>query len=446
MLDTAAVSQSLTMDPPDALLLGTLTDQQLLQRYTQEGCEDAFTELVRRYLYLVQSTANHTLGDRCLAEEASQSVFIILARKAGTLSSRVILSGWLYRATRYAAANMMKTEQRRREKEEEIVRMQELTTLPSVESCDPATDQITGALAQLGDKDRAAIVLRFFQQKTLREIGDALGSTEEAAKKRVTRAVGRIKMHLATCGCAMTTVAIGTALSERALLANSTVLAEKMAQTALCKGPAPCDPATILLAERTIRSLAWGKAQLWSFGAILFLSLTLGTALFWREYFNATPAATVRLMNDALRRGDGRRFVRCLELPAGNEDEARSVMEKCVEAQGGYRSAILQVFGPNIVIGPLPFDEIPLNKVAVSRGGNDESFSLNDGAAFIFRKVGSGWRWRLFALAQYRSVPETLDVFRLKTQALREVALEVEAHKYQNAGDAYDSYRRRVWK
>jgi RNA polymerase sigma factor (sigma-70 family) len=143
-----------------------LDDHRLLAEFVRRGSEAAFTELVRRYAGSVYSTALRFCSNTHHAEEISQAVFIILARKAGTLSPRVVVSSWLYQTARLTAANFVKGEFRRRRREQEAVMESNLYQFatPAWEQIAPLLDEAMGAL---GETDRNAVVLRYFQNRTL---------------------------------------------------------------------------------------------------------------------------------------------------------------------------------------------------------------------------------------------------------------------------------------
>ena len=167
-----------------------LDDQQLLRRYVADGSEAAFGELVVRYVNLVYSTAlRRAGGDSHLAQDVSQLVFTDLARKARSLSKDVVLAGWLHKATQYATTQMLRSEHRRQRREQEAVAMNELKSesTPDWEQIRPLLDE---ALDRLNQTDRDALLLRFFEQRSLAEVGCALGANEEAARKRVSQ-IGR---------------------------------------------------------------------------------------------------------------------------------------------------------------------------------------------------------------------------------------------------------------
>src|ERR1041385_1850127 len=137
-----------------------MSDSELLERYTQNHSESAFAELVARYVDLVYSAALRQVGhDTHLAQDVAQNVFVDLARKAGSLSDRAVLTGWLYTSTRYAAAMIVRREQRRRAREQEAHAMQELLR----ESSDPTDWDRLGlvldeVMHELNERERDAIL------------------------------------------------------------------------------------------------------------------------------------------------------------------------------------------------------------------------------------------------------------------------------------------------
>ena len=153
-----------------------LDDHELLAEYARTQSEAAFAGLVARYVHLVYSAAARYTGNPHHAEEITQAVFLILAGKAGSLGRNVVLSGWLYQTARLTAANFVKGEIRRQHREQEAY-MQ--STLKEPES--PAWRQIAPlleeAMGSLGEADRNAVVLRYFENKTAREVAvGALGT------------------------------------------------------------------------------------------------------------------------------------------------------------------------------------------------------------------------------------------------------------------------------
>jgi RNA polymerase sigma factor (sigma-70 family) len=212
-----------------------LDDQQLLRRYA-DGSDAAFTELVARYLPLVYSAAlRQTDGAAHLAEDAAQQVFSDLARKSGSLPGGTVLAGWLHRATRFAVRQLLRTERRRQVREEEYCSMKttDPDTDPDWEQVRPWLDE---ALDQMNALDRDALLLRFFEQRSLNEIGTALGSGEEAARKRVVRALERLRELLARRGVTTFVSALSLAMTAKGIQSAPANLAGTIAESSLAAG------------------------------------------------------------------------------------------------------------------------------------------------------------------------------------------------------------------
>jgi RNA polymerase sigma factor (sigma-70 family) len=175
-------------------------DSELLRRYAQTRSEDAFAELVRRHVNLVYSAALRQVnGDVHLAQDVAQTVFTDLARKAGSLARRASLTGWLYTSAYFAAAKMVRTEKRRRDREDKFMREPISETAPGAdwEKLRPVLDDV---LHELKESDRDAILLRYFENRPYAEVGTKLGLNENAARMRVDRALEKLRAVFAKRG------------------------------------------------------------------------------------------------------------------------------------------------------------------------------------------------------------------------------------------------------
>ena len=191
------------------------SDIQLLRDYAEHGHEAAFREIVSRHADVVYASALRQAGSPDLARDITQSVFTDLARKArslaGTLTGDASLLGWLYRSTRFAALNQLRDDWRRHARER--LAMQQLDpaseTAPEWECVQPVLDE---AMAELSDEDREALLLRFFKDRDFRAIGAALGISDDAAQKRVSRALERLRTSLTSRGVTTTAGALSALL------------------------------------------------------------------------------------------------------------------------------------------------------------------------------------------------------------------------------------------
>src|SRR5205809_4327249 len=232
------------------------SDRQLLQDFALNGAETAFEVLVRRHVHLVYSTALRQVGEAQMAKDVTQAVFIILARKASKLGAKVILPAWLYRTTRFAAADAMKAERRRLDRELEATMMEPSTSDPFWEQVAPHIDD---ALEHLSEKDRAAIVLRFFSKKSFREVGEAFGTTDDSAQKRVTRALEKLRGLLMKRGVSLSTAMLAGTIMAQSIQAAPVGIAAAVASAAV-KGTV-MGASILAIVKGTLKMMLWNKLK-----------------------------------------------------------------------------------------------------------------------------------------------------------------------------------------
>jgi RNA polymerase sigma factor (sigma-70 family) len=190
----------------------------------------AFADIVARYADLVYSAALRQTGEPESAREAAQAVFADLARKAATLPANVVLAGWLYRGARFAALGYLRAERRRQERETQAMQLlgANIASDPEWRQLEPMLDE---AMASLDDPERDAVLLRFFQRRDLRAVGAAFGVSEDAAQKRVSRALDKLREFFLRRGIAVSMAALGAGL-----LANTVQAAPVGLAASLCAG------------------------------------------------------------------------------------------------------------------------------------------------------------------------------------------------------------------
>jgi RNA polymerase sigma factor (sigma-70 family) len=234
-------------------------DSELLRQYAREKSDAAFAALVARHVNMVYSAALRKTGNPAAAQEITQAVFIILAQKANRLLPHPALSGWLYQTTRLTAANFLRTEIRRTRREQEAY-MQSLSRQTEPELWTQITPLLEDAMGDLGEKDRNALALRFFEGKTFSEIGTAFRVSENAARKRTDYALEKLRAYFFKRGVTSTTGSIAAAMSANSVHAAPAMLAKTAAAVALAKG-ATASTSTLALVKGALKIMAWTNSK-----------------------------------------------------------------------------------------------------------------------------------------------------------------------------------------
>src|SRR3984957_2861365 len=237
-------------------------DLTLLREFVRNNSEVAFAALVARHVNLVYSVALRQVGDAHLAEEITQAVFIILARKADSLGDKTILPGWLCRTARYASANALTVQRRRQRREQEAFMQSILNEAEPMheETWNQIAPLLDGAMEKLGQKDHDALVLRFFENKNFAEVSVALGASEDAAKMRVNRALEKLRKFFTKRGVSSTTAIIAGTISANSVQAAPVALVKSVTAVAIAKGAA-ASGSTLTLIKGALKIMAWTKMK-----------------------------------------------------------------------------------------------------------------------------------------------------------------------------------------
>jgi uncharacterized protein (TIGR03435 family) len=255
-------------------------DMELLWEYAQQHSESAFAELVQRHLALVYSAALRHVGNPAHAEEIAQAVFVILACKAARLRANTVLAAWLYETTRLTALSFLRGERRRQFREQEAY-MQSTLDSPGGPSSQEIWDQFSPmldeAMGHLGRKDRDAVILRFFNDKSLHEVAATMDVSEAAAQRRVLRALEKLRKFFAKRGVTSTTATIAQTISSHSVQATPVALAKTVTAVAVVKGSIAA-ASTLTLVKGTMKAITLLKVKT---AALLCagLTVTVGTTI-----------------------------------------------------------------------------------------------------------------------------------------------------------------------
>lgn len=254
------------------MMMRTMGDWDLLQDYAKNRSESAFAELVRLHAGWVHAVASRQVNDAHLAQDVTQAVFVLLARKAGGLKSGTLLGGWLFRTTLHVAAHARRTEQRRTNRETKASAMIYDLNPQEEQAWEQLAPCLEQAVAALSESDRAAILLRFYEKRPMREIGGQLGVSEEAAKKRIARALEKMRDFLTRRGIKLGGAALAMILAEKTAPSASAALIEATIKASLTGGMAPA--MLPRLAQETLR--AWRRAKIQLGAGLVAGSVAMG--------------------------------------------------------------------------------------------------------------------------------------------------------------------------
>lgn len=263
-----------------------VSDSQLLTDFVRMQDQRAFGTLVQRHINLVYSAALRRTRDSHLADDITQTVFVILARKAASLTPDVILSAWLHRTTRYAAMDALKLRGRRIRHEKKAAEMRPSQYDPEMEMRWPrASELLDQALDALGEGDRRAVMLRYYENKSFADVGATLGVAEEAARKRVSRAAEKLRGWLSRRGGGVVTAALlGTMLQTR--------LAEAAAPSTLFDSiiaSAATPQAASITVDATIKTMWWEQVRVMAACAAVAAALAIGAGAGVYAWMNHEP-------------------------------------------------------------------------------------------------------------------------------------------------------------
>jgi RNA polymerase sigma factor (sigma-70 family) len=305
------------------LQMQELDDNTLLREYVERDSQEAFATVVARHVNKVYSVALRHTRNPHQAEEITQAVFVILAQKANKLHQHAVLSGWLYQTARLTAVTFIRSEIRRARCEQEAF-MQTLQNETESDLWPQIAPLLDSAMAGLNERDRHAIVLRFFDGKSMKEVGAVLGASEDATKMRVKRAVEKLRLFFGKRGIVAPAAALTAAISANSVQAAPVALAKAATTVSLTKG-ATASASTATLIKGALKVMAWSKAKAAIITAAIILAAGTTATLMnqstsrtdlpgsaWTFAGYGSPVATIQTMAWAVKRNDSQTMFGCL--------------------------------------------------------------------------------------------------------------------------------------
>ncbi len=438
--------------------LTTPSDWELLQEYAAAGSEEAFSALVHRHLNLVYAVAFRYCSDAGTAEEVANNVFSMLARKAHTLSRDIVVAGWLFKTARYAAANARNFQSRRRRWEEEAAGADPSLFQASLAGAEGEVakaweiiaEQLDEAVAKLSEPDRNAILLRFYESKTLREIGAELGMSEEAARKRTTRALDKLRKSMAGRGVACSAATLALALATYPAQSAPAGMAAMIAQgaTILPTGtPAPPGQSWTL----KVRSVRGRLLQYVTIAVLTGIVIYGGARFFLQMALKVRGPRDVFLRQmQAVQSGDGESYAQTLHFNNEEERQLRQVFVDSIRLQFDLRTNLVQRFG-NAAFSQSPFpaflDILDTNRISQATEtiqGNRAVLTAPWGSRLPFVAEQREWKLDFFMLPGVQSAARYRITAEKRNRALAAVARELQMGSYNNIQEAYASIQREL--
>jgi RNA polymerase sigma factor (sigma-70 family) len=233
----------------------------LMRAYAEHDSETAFAELVHRHINLIYSVALRHVGNSHDAQDITQAVFVILAKKAANLRQRTNLTGWLYETARFTSSQLLRTRARQQAREQEAYMQSTLNNSETESAWRLLAPLLEDAMSRLSEKERTLVALRFFENRSVAETAVALGIQEWAARKRVERAMEKLRTYFSKHGVTSTTATIAGAISANSVQAAPVTLAKTATAVALTKGATASVP-TLTLIKGALKIMTWTKAKM----------------------------------------------------------------------------------------------------------------------------------------------------------------------------------------
>jgi RNA polymerase sigma factor (sigma-70 family) len=442
-----------TSDSSEAAEESSAADWDLLQEYVCSKSPAAMETLVRRHLPMVYAVARREMrGDASLAQDIVQGVFLLLMQRAQHISSRVVLAGWLFKVTRFAAADLRKRQARQIRREQEAARMK--SALNSSE--DDATDESAAALALLDDAiaalpsgDRDLVALKFLQGRSHLQVGQAMRITENAARQRAHRALQRLRHFLSRRGVSMSSDTIGAMLAAEA--AKQTISNPILNQVISALQSGSVEGRSAAIAKGALHMLrismlktvmATGMAVVLVIGGgvgIVQVAAQIGAAPATKQ--GSAKEFVVSVFQAGLK-GDENAFIQGFDRPTALQEAALRVMARAMVAEEELSDALAVKFGASaqkqlmdsLGIG-VSFSDLDAGKETVS--GNTAIVDIGRAGPGKIPVVKTANGWKISPAVVGTLTITNLTQMEQMTPPFHQLAAEVSAGKYKTVDEVF---------
>lgn len=430
------LTASLDVPAPTASHPGCFpSDAELLSEYAATRSETAFACLVKRHGDFVYSAALRQVGNHALAQDVAQAVFVILARKAASLGRVTVLAGWLFQAVRFTVRDALKMEARRRRREQEAAAMELINAAGEPDNpWEQLAPWLDEAVAQLSATDQRAVLLRYFEKKDWREVGEALGLKEDTARVRVHRALEKLRAFISRRGVAVSTVALGE------LLAENSVQAAPAGVTATLNAVATTWATSTLGASlATIALRRWIRVRAAKALLLMLLLVSLGMTLVLLQRTRSERSATASAVRASMTSIDRaftfdqpNEFMSRVWFRNPEDETFRSVFMDLIHASADWYRVVCTITRNEelrhrawmLAFGELLVHQPPQRAQVLKRDRATEN--IYAGHSLLMVKVDGLWKWDWFTplnsemrAERWRELREKAAVMRNSTEALR---------------------------
>jgi RNA polymerase sigma factor (sigma-70 family) len=432
-------------------------DMDLLREYVTNGSEEAFETIVRRHIGLVFSAALRLVRDRDLADDVTQAVFVILARKARSLSPKIVLPGWLYRTATFAAADALKAKQRRQRREQEAMMMNSPSESDS--TWDEIAPRLDKAMSDLGEKDRNAILLRYFQNKTLQDVGRAMGISDDTAQKRIARGIQKLRYLLGRRHASITAGGLASLLAVQAAAASSMRSTEAIC--AVATGGSSLSTSTAAIVKGTLTMFS--TIQLKNAALITLAVLMTGAAVTLIAQKSdptsaptgaSTPIEALATLAQSVSAHDRNAFLAVVHAETPPGVALLSTTRELIDAQARFKQALAEKFTAEraaavmatVNFTAFQFGQNNLGSAQVSIDGDQATVSIpsrsNPARSRAHKMVRRNGGWRLDVDAKGEHATEkNLAAFKDVARAIDRSTEDLRAGKYATIEQAIEALK-----
>jgi RNA polymerase sigma factor (sigma-70 family) len=435
-----------------------MDDHELLRQYVHDGSREALDALVRRHINLVWSTALRETRDPHDAADVTQAVFIVLMHRATHLSEKVVIGGWLFKVTRFAAADARKRRARRQRHEQEAASMRSAETFDTQgEPADPTARQamplLNDAIASLPRADRDAVLLKFIEQKSHAEIAQVMGIAENTARQRLFRAIGKLRQYFGRRGLNVSDSAMGGVLVGWSGHFAPPELADAVISI-LHTGPAGASAA---IAKGAINMMRWNRIKLAASIVLptVTVSLMVGVALVKaaeppHQVAAATqpasqpvalgPREVVMLAYRSALKGDAKALIDCFDQA---DQEQIALLKQVADVFGALQelnSAVAEKFGPEVADKmsgsfAMSVDPKEMHNSAETITGDTAVVDIGKSGPGKITLVKIGGSWKISSGLLQSMNRQTAARTQQMIPAIQSLAADVRDDKYKTAQD-----------